>query len=453
MAKEKLVTDLRLLPMDRWQKRVIKHKGNIALRCGRQTGKSTVVARKARDLAIEYPGTTTLVVAASQRQSSLLFEKIRGMFDQDNADAVKFVSRKTGENLTDFKKRRQKASIYHSEPTQTRIELKNNSQIFCHPTGRTGAFIRGFTVDFLIADEAAFIPDEVWVAIVPMMATSKKLRKTGWMILLGTPAGKHGYFYDAFQDKNYLHIHVTSEECKRIHKDFLRKQRYKLTKIQYAQEYLGEFVEEYDQFFPTKELEKCGTLLWEFNKDYDPLNKKYYLGVDFARYGGDQNAFYVVEMDRHNFLKGVWSKTTERVGATESIGRIQELDKKWKFIRIFVDSGGLGGAIYDVLREKMGKKVVGLDNSMRSIEINDDPSEKKRSILKEDLYSNALILMESNKIRFKKEGNVINSLKSITFEYSSTGRLLLKGKGNHLCEAFVRACWCVKNKGLRLFLA
>ena len=83
------VKDNRVLKLDSWQKRVMKRKGNIALRCGRQTGKSTVVSVKAYNLAMEYPGTTTLVIAASQRQSSLLFEKIRYMFDEDNISKIK----------------------------------------------------------------------------------------------------------------------------------------------------------------------------------------------------------------------------------------------------------------------------------------------------------------------------------------------------------------------------
>ena len=66
---------------DPWQERVMKHEGNFVLRTGRQVGKSRTVAKKSSKLAIQYPGTETLIIAASQRQSSHIFEKIIHKFN------------------------------------------------------------------------------------------------------------------------------------------------------------------------------------------------------------------------------------------------------------------------------------------------------------------------------------------------------------------------------------
>ena len=57
---------------DKWQKEILDHQGNITLRSGRQVGKSEVIARKAFNFALSYQGTVTMIIAASQRQSSLL---------------------------------------------------------------------------------------------------------------------------------------------------------------------------------------------------------------------------------------------------------------------------------------------------------------------------------------------------------------------------------------------
>ncbi len=66
---------------DKWQQEVLSHEGNMTLRCGRQVGKSEVISKKAVDFSLKHGGTTTMIIAASQRQSGLLFEKVRGHFE------------------------------------------------------------------------------------------------------------------------------------------------------------------------------------------------------------------------------------------------------------------------------------------------------------------------------------------------------------------------------------
>ena len=74
-------------------------------------------------------------------------------------------------------------------------------------------------------------------------------------------------------------------------------------------------------------------------------------------------------------------------------------------------------------------------------------------ILKEDLYMNAKILMEQGRLKFVKDPNLISGLKGISFDFSQeTGKVRIsgKGKGTHIVEAFVRACWGIKNHGLKV---
>ena len=413
--------------LDKWQREVLAHDGNITMRCGRQVGKSTVVSIKAAQFARDNPGTTTLVIAAAQRQSALLFDKIRGEIDRMEAG---------GE------------VAYDGEPTLTRIRLRNGSIIYSLPAGRTGYFIRGFTVDLLIADEAAYIAESVWRAVVPMVAVSRKLRGKGWIILLSTPFGKGGYFYDAFNDPDFAQFHITSEKCSRIPKAFLLKEKKRMTKVEYAQEYLGEFIDDWNQFFDTMLIKKCMTLgEWDFKKDYT-RKYSYYLGVDIARYGGDENAFVVAELNG-NKIRIVKALTTSRVALTDTIGRILELDEKFGFKRIFIDDAGVGGGVMDVLMEKLGRRAVGLNNAKRSI----DKQDRQKGLLKEDLYSNTLLLMEQGRLELIVNIDLQRSMKSVLFEYTSEKHLRIYGKYTHLTEGLVRACWCVRDKGLRVFLA
>ena len=432
MTKQKKSTTLHVNKWnwDKWQKEVLEHEGNTTIRSGRQVGKSEVIGSKGCKFADENKGTTTLIIAASQRQSSLIFEKVKANVDR--------LCDERGE------------SQYLEPPTLTKILLKNGSKIYALPAGRTGYFIRGFTIDMLIADEAAYIPETVWNAVIPMIAVSKKLRGMGFLVLLSTPFGKGGYFYDSFTDKDFKSWHVSSEDCNRIPKDFLKKEKERMTKEEYNQEYRGEFTEDWHQFFPTELIKERMTFIgWEKEKEYRK-EARYYLGVDFAGYGGDENAFVIVEL-LGTMLKVVKCLTTVRESAPNTIGQIQVLDSQWKFNRIFVDDGGLGSPITDLLKEKMGKrKVMGINNSRKSIYEQGDS--KYQRILKEDLYSNALMLMETKRIDIIDNLQLKRSLQCVTFEYTSDKKVKIFGKGTHLTEAMVRACWCLKEKGLNIYI-
>lgn len=409
---------------DRWQKEVLDHKGNIAIRSGRQVGKSTVIAKKAAQFAQNNPGTITMVIAAAQRQSSLLFDKIRGEVDEMGME-------------------------YAEAPTLSKMVFKNGSKIFTLPAGRTGYFIRGFTLDLLIADEAAYIPEEVWKAVVPMIAVSRKARGFGWIILLSTPFGKGGYFASAFDDPDFRTFHISSENCSRIPLNFLEKERKRLSKMEYAQEYLGEFVDEWNAFFDSKLLKECASIIdWDTEKD-KKVDCRYYLGVDIARYGGDENAFVIAELDRKNNVNVVKFLTTSRVSTTDTIGRVLALDERFHFARVFIDDAGVGGGPTDVLIEKIGRRVVGLNNARRSI----DKEGRMKGILKEDLYSNALVLMESGHLKMLYHVDAMRSMKSVRYEYTADKNIKLFGQYTHIAEAFVRACWCIREKGLRLYIA
>jgi hypothetical protein len=410
---------------------------------------------KAHNFAKEHQNVVVLCISASQRQAGYIFEKIRGLFDSEDDKRIEReiyrFKRSKGRNPTfrEMKKLKDSASVYDVPPTQTKIILKNGSKIYSLPAGHTGALIRGLTVDLLIADEAAYINEMVWNAVLPMLSVSRKMRGFGRIILLSTPFGKGGYFYDCCHDNDFLHIRFTSEQCTRIDKAFLLKERQRMTKSEYAQEYLAEFIDEWNQFFSTDLIKKRMTFLEWDTKELDPI-KNYYLGVDIARYGGSENAFVVAEMNRHNEIRIVKALTTQRVAITDTIGRIKDLDKTFNFRKIFIDDAGVGGGASDLLKEDLGRKVVEMNNSKRSL---DRLDERRVRILKEDMYSNALVLMEAGKVELINDLMLAKSLKSIVYEYTSEGRVKLFGNYSHLCEAFVRACWCIKEKGLKLFIA
>ena len=409
--------DLRL---DEWQRKVLTQKGNICLRSGRQVGKSTVISIKAAEYAVNNKKKTVLVVAAVERQAYHLFEMTLNYLTDNYKSHIK---------------------MGKSRPTKSKIQLKNGSVIMCLPTGVSGLGIRGYTIDLLIADEAAFIPEEVWTAITPMLSVTR-----GDIILLSTPHGKEGFYYDCFQNEAYSSFHISSEECGRIDEKFLKREKERMTKVQYAQEYLGEFVDELMQFFSTDLIRSAMTL-----SSKQIINKgDRFLGVDVARMGGDETVLFSVrrvDRDRIEELEVDISKNTM---LPETVRRIKNADTRFNFKKIYIDDGGLGVGVFDPLLEddQTKRKVEAINNSSRSI----DPDKRRKKILKEDLYTNLLRLLEQNKVALKENPDVLLSLKSIQYEYTDDKRMKIYGNYSHITEALIRAAWCMKNKDLNIYI-
>ena len=445
---------------DKWQEQVLNHDGNIVLRTGRQVGKSETIGKKCAKLAVKHQDITILMIAAAQRQSSEIFQKTLRNLARIHDAMLEAVGGFTPDPLKSPRQNDDERKIFEANfglfkgnITKTECNLFNGVRILSLPTGKTGAFVRCYTVDILIADEAAFIAEAVWVAIRPMLATSLKMRGLGFEILLSTPFGKGGYYYDASHSKDFLKIHVSSEDCPRISRDFLQKEKKRLTRMEYAQEYLGEFVSEFNQFFPTELCRKRMNFMDWSIKDRE-ISKSYYMGVDVARYGEDESAVVIGELDPiTHFLKIVKCLTWQHKSLTSTCGRIKRLhDDYGGFKRIFVDDGGVGGGVTDMLKDDIGKsRVVALNNSQKSID-----SRRNKGLLKEDLYSNALSMMEKENpttIGIVNDFKLLASLRSMTFEYTRDANIRIFGANSHLAEAFVRCCWCVKSKGLNLFVA
>jgi hypothetical protein len=406
------------LKLDEWQRKVLETEGNICLRAGRQVGKSTVISVKAGEYAVKNKNKTILIIASVERQAYLLFEK-----------TLDYIYRQHPKMIKKGKDR----------PTKHRILLENGSQIYSLPTGLSGYGIRGFTIDLLIADEAAFIPEEVWTSVTPMLAITK-----GSIILLSTPCGKSGYFYNCFNNDSFTRFHVSSEDCPRKNDQFLNEEKKRMTKMQYAQEYLGEFIDELRQFFPTELIKECMNLEKAREGHGD-----YFLGVDVARMGGDESVLMAIRRTGER-IEMIDMVVREKTYLTEITRIIKDMDKQWNFKKIYIDDGGLGVGVFDplLIDDQTKRKVVAINNSSRSLEF--DGNQRTR-LMKEDLYSNLLQLMESKKVSLFTDPEIMMSLKSIQSEWGD-GRIKIWGSYSHITEALIRAAWCMRDKSLNIWI-
>ncbi len=124
------------------------------------------------------------------------------------------------------------------------MELSNGSRIVVLP-GKE-ATIRGFSgVNLLVIDEASRVPDELYQSVRPMLAVSG-----GRIVLLSTPFGKRGFFYQEWADgQGWQKVKITADQCHRIDKEWLEREKAMIGDWWYLQEYFCEFVETNDQIF------------------------------------------------------------------------------------------------------------------------------------------------------------------------------------------------------------
>lgn len=208
----RLMRNLGLEP-DPWQIEVLEsnHK-RLLLNCSRQAGKTTVVALLALAETLCRVGTRVLLVSRSMRQAREMYR-----------------------TLLEFYKRLGEPS--RERCTAEELWLKNLSRIVCLPCKEET--IRGFaSINLLIIDEAARVPDTLYRAVRPMLAVSD-----GRLICLSTPYGKRGFFYHAWakEGDDWQRIEVPAARVPRISAEFLEEERRALGESWFRQEYCCSF--------------------------------------------------------------------------------------------------------------------------------------------------------------------------------------------------------------------
>ena len=435
------------IQLDDWQKKFIETEGDKILLTGRQVGKSVTCGIDAGEWGIKQTKPTDiLMMAPTERQAYALFEKTMGYLLDEYPKQV----------CVDSKRK----------ATKTKFELKNGVRYWCLPVGLAGLGIRFLTIGRLYADEASRIPQDVWAAVTPMLLTtggSKVYLSTGW--------GNEGEFADAWNNvrnaySSFTRFTISSEKCIRERPicetwterqrdkalEILAQEKARMSKLEYAQEYEGILLDEIRQFFPTKLIRQC----MDIDRDKQVLRqlphqgKLRSLGTDIARMGGDETAHIGLETDtgRNNYYQ-IYQDNMQDTRLTEVARDIISMDREKWYNRIYIDDGGLGSGVVDMLLESRCRRKVRAINNATWVYSND---KQHKRIMKEHLYNNLLALMEQGKIHLYKNNNLFESLHSIQAEYHD-GKMRIFGKYAHLTEALIRAAWINREKGLNVWIA
>ena len=216
------------LTLDPWQATMVDAPAGsrvIAL-VHRQAGKTTAGAvGVAHTMTRRRPGSTSLALAPTQRQSAELILKVRtALMD-------------SGERL--------------AVDNAFSVALDNGSRCLALP-GADDAAIRGLSIDGdLICDEAARVSDALYEAARPMMI---RHAATARLILLSTAWAKLGFFYWIWSEgdpRDWLKIEARVEECRHISAADLERERRSMSAAAFAREYENQFDSVEKRFFDT----------------------------------------------------------------------------------------------------------------------------------------------------------------------------------------------------------
>ena len=403
------------MKLDHWQQQVLDTEGNMVLRSGRQVGKSFIIAKKAANYALNQPNKLIMVIAFTEKQALLLFSKILNNID--------------------------KKKIAKPNPTKHVIHLKNGSTIHCYAAGDTGFGIMGFTIDLLIADEAAWIKEEVWNSITPALAVTN-----GTIWLLSTPFLSKGYYFDCFNDPNFTSFHQSSEDCPRITKEFLERMKIRFSKSKYKQMYLGEFVDDAYRVFGDKWIDKVCT---QEIKNYDPKEDNQAIGIDVAGTGEDEST-YEGMVRTNNIVSQFYHEVVEKSSEmwfTEMMINIKHLNRTYD-AKFGIDGDGMGSGIVSssMSDDDLKRKVIDLRNSKREVDANGKLTTRG---MKEAMYMNMLEMGETGELKLFDSTEIRLSLRSIISEKTETGERI-EGNYSHIVEGLIRAAWLLKEKDFNM---
>lgn len=365
----------------------------IVYRAGSKVGKTLSTAVKSIHFAM-FPTlynaevknvrhAEVLIVAPTQWQANIMLDTIKNLIQRSNL-------------LKQFIKRENREMI-----EMIWLSGKGTTKIFTRAAGEHGESLRGYRPNVLIADEAAFIRDEVFVAVVPRIGAQQ-----GSVWLVSTPFGKRGYFYraceSAWKGERWKEFHVKSYENPLIasDKDFLAEVKL-VTKDQYTQEIEGEFIEEADALIPM-------ALITNAIRDYRiPADARYYIGVDVARYGKDSTVFSVIAKDDNDNVYLVECVERAKGTITDTANEMFALYERYKPDVIFVDETGLGAGVVDIAKT-YDLPVRGIIFSLQT---------------KAEMYKNLRLLFENGRIKIRNVEKMVYQLSYLKREYSVSGHM------------------------------
>ena len=293
--------------------------------------------------------------------------------------------------------------IVSSNKSNYEMTLLNGSK-FIFRSAENGDSLRGYTLDFLIIDEAAYIRDDVWNTILKPTILVKGRK----VLFISTPKGKNWFYTQHLRgldpdQTQYLTLAGSSFDNPFIPHEELWEAKKTLPEDIFRQEILGEFVDSGGEVFV--DLDRFCVL-----EQYEPpqSNKKYYAGVDVGR----QNDYSVLTIfDQNGTMVYMYRERQKTWG--EMVDYIaQKLGEYRAVCQIEVNSMG------DVVYEQLKNKYVDVHPFVTT-------NASKQNIIEDFIYA-----INENQVRLPSERlspDLYRELRTFTYEYSLKSRKISYG--------------------------
>lgn len=218
-----------------------------------------------------------------------------------------------------------------------RLELRGGSRVIALPA-KEGT-IRGYSAHLVVLDEAAWIPDDLYAAVRPMLAATR-----GRLVAISTPFGTRGWFWREWvEGEGWERVMVTAYDVPHLDPAFLEEERRALGEWRFRQEYLCEFLSS-GGAIPEEDVERATRLP---GPEEPREGRRYVAGLDLARVH-DWTALAIVDATEPEAMRLVrlerWRAEWE-----ETVERVLSLVRPYA-PRLLVDATGVGDPVYERLR-------------------------------------------------------------------------------------------------------
>tara|TARA_R110002074_G_scaffold2181_1_gene13000 strand:+ start:2626 stop:3855 length:1230 start_codon:yes stop_codon:yes gene_type:complete len=345
----------------------------ISVNAGRQSGKTALSQQQAIKWALDSSNVIVYWVSPTASQADKVYKQMLKMIDGQPF----MTSSKGGQGDTEI-------VMYNGSKIQFRSSAQEDS-------------LRGETIEYLIIDEAAFQKESVFFEILlPML--NVRGRK---VLVVSTPKGKN-WFFNMIQkgnvDSKYKSFLFTSYDNPYSNIEVINLAKASMPAVLFAQEYMGEFVDNSAIFENLKEL--CNI---DISKSKTDTNNHYYIGIDIAL-KDDYTVITVIDKDDNV----VWYDRFNQCTAPQLKQRIIDANNVWKPKKIMIEENNQGLPIIDDL------KIIHKLNNIVGF--------KTTGTSKPEIINNLINAFASKKIRVPNDAIYISELETFTMTISPTGK-------------------------------
>ncbi len=284
---------------------------------GRQFGKTTIAENLAIYWSLDKPNQVVYWVSPTDSQAQKVYKEIVNAIIESGC--IKSKKMPKGD---------------------TEIVFTNGSKILFRSAASEDS-LRGQSVDYMIMDEAAFIKkDTVETILLPMLNVRGKK-----CLFISTPKGKN-YLYEYFLNGQKLDkwrsLRFSTYDSPFANEELINMFRETLAPKLFQQEVEAEFVDSSSIFNNISDV-MC----------LEPINgpqpdERYFAGIDIG-FINDASVLSIINKDGNLVKYYRW----DNIEAPELMNEIVEINKKWNFIKVVIESNNQGLTIYQDLKRRM----------------------------------------------------------------------------------------------------